>query len=58
MRQLRPMQSVTEGYGNGRKQHLSHHRQRTEQPRHRSQSQPEVEAVGRESAFHRLRLQR
>ena len=58
MRQLRPMQSVTEGYGNGRKQHLGHHRQRTEQPRHGSQSQPEVEAVGRQGALHRLRLQR
>ena len=30
MRQLRPMQSVTDGYGNDRKEHLGHHRQRTE----------------------------
>ena len=50
------MQSVTDGYGNGRKEHLGHHRQRTEQPRHGSQSQPEVEAISREDAFHRLRL--
>ena len=56
MRQLRPMQSVTDGYDNGRKEHLGHHRQRTEQPRQGSQSQPEVEAVSREDAFHRLRL--